>query len=56
MERVYYYILNFKEDLFDWNAYPEDIAFRRRNMVVCVVVLFFLIIVFIPLGFCMTKF
>jgi len=51
MNRVYSLKLNSLKRV-DWNAYPEDIVSRERNMIVSVVVLFFLIMVFFyPIGF-----
>lgn len=45
MNRVYSLKLNSLKRV-DWNAYPEDIVSRERNMIVSVVVLFFLIMFF----------
>jgi len=55
MNRVYSLKLNSLKRV-DWNAYPEDIVSRERNMIVSVVVLFFLIMVFFyPIGFLHDK-
>ena len=45
MNRVYSLKLNSLKRV-DWNEYSEDIVSRERNMIVSVVVLFFLIMVF----------